>query len=221
MCTTSVHNTKQNSSDNLPSYLQTNIITQDVVYQLLKCPSNGTIHWINGGFRNFHIDISGSNVNTFYLVLASIRWKLSHFHKVQWLHAIICSWKGQQRKNSNINCTAKPEWKMKPVDRYHGDRAHMTVLAQHCQLLGVHYSDSSMPDILQYSRWIHVQFSNALHDTQLPVRSHQAKCTRCQDYSKLEPLKHDWKAGEITAESVCINKDHFTCQHSTVTISQA
>jgi len=28
MCTTSVHNTTQNSSDNLPSYLQTNIIAQ-------------------------------------------------------------------------------------------------------------------------------------------------------------------------------------------------
>jgi len=28
VCTASVHNTKQNSSDNLPSYLQTNIIAQ-------------------------------------------------------------------------------------------------------------------------------------------------------------------------------------------------
>jgi len=36
--------------------------------------------------RNFQTGINSSIVNAFYLVLASIRWKLSAFHKVQWLH---------------------------------------------------------------------------------------------------------------------------------------
>jgi len=36
--------------------------------------------------RNFQTDVNGSTVNAFYLVLASIRRKLSAFHKVQWLH---------------------------------------------------------------------------------------------------------------------------------------
>jgi len=35
---------------------------------------------------NFQTDVNGSIVNAFYLVLASIRWKLSAFDKVQWLH---------------------------------------------------------------------------------------------------------------------------------------
>jgi len=36
--------------------------------------------------RNFQTGVNGSIVNAFYLVLASNRWKLSVFHKVQWLH---------------------------------------------------------------------------------------------------------------------------------------
>ena len=36
--------------------------------------------------RNFQADLNGSIVNVFYLVLASIRSKLSAFDKVQWLH---------------------------------------------------------------------------------------------------------------------------------------
>jgi len=41
-CTASVHNTKQNSSDNLPSYLQTNIIAQ-----MLSIREEGaSAHWL-------------------------------------------------------------------------------------------------------------------------------------------------------------------------------
>jgi len=36
--------------------------------------------------RNFQTDENGGIVNAFYLILASIRQKLSAFHKVQWLH---------------------------------------------------------------------------------------------------------------------------------------
>jgi len=35
---------------------------------------------------NFQTGVNGSIVSAFYLVLASIKWKLSAFHKVQWLH---------------------------------------------------------------------------------------------------------------------------------------
>jgi len=39
--------------------------------------------------RNFQTDVNGSIVNAFYLVLASIRWKLSVFHKVRWIKFVI------------------------------------------------------------------------------------------------------------------------------------
>jgi len=37
-------------------------------------------------YAEFQTDENGGIVNEFYLILASIRWKLSAFHKVQWLH---------------------------------------------------------------------------------------------------------------------------------------
>jgi len=113
----------------------------------------------------------------------------------------------------------KKHWQMKPVHRCPGDITHMTALARNCRQLCMHYQDSSMPETLQHGHSVHVQFLNASHDTQLIVRSRQAMCMHCRDYSKLGLQVHDRQAGVTTAEYVCTNTGYLYTP--TITITQA
>jgi len=98
---------------------------------------------------------------------------------------------------------------MKPVHRYLGDVSRRTVLSLNCRQLCMHYRDSNMPGIPRHGHLVHVQFSNAAHDTQLLVCSRQATCMHCRDYSMPGPPVHDRQAGGTTAEYVCTNIQHL------------